>query len=205
MIRGGNCPHRQEVPHRQGGAPFLFLTRVAPSSIESQGDDGKALSQAGRDHENLLRVCRHLGESLALFADQFLPGRLIGFAQYQGRFAAADELIAPDYINRDANPGQGAGPNGVIHVARLYRTAFPDLKLSIERMISEGDCVAVHVREEGTHLGPFEGIAPTGRRVVWDWIGIYRVAGGKLVERWGRIDTQLLYEQLGCRLLKTGL
>lgn len=127
-------------------------------------------------------------------------GRALEEIFNQGRFAAADELIAPDYINRDASPGQGTGPNGVVHVARLYRTAFPDLKLSVERMISEGDCVAVHVREEGTHLGPFEGIAPTGRRVVWNWIGIYRVAGGKLVERWGRIDTQILYEQLAAGL-----
>lgn len=131
-------------------------------------------------------------------------GRALEEIFNQGRFAAAEELIAPDYINRDASPGQGAGPNGVVHVARLYRTAFPDLKLRIERMISEGDWVAVHVREEGTHLGPFEGIAPTGRRVAWNWIGIYRVAGGKLVERWGRIDTQILYEQLGSRLMKPG-
>lgn len=120
----------------------------------------------------------------------------------QGRLAAADALIDPGYVNHDASPGQGGGPDGVKHVARLYRTAFPDLHLSVERMIMENDFVTVHVREEGTHQGDFQGIAPTGRRVSWTWIGIYRVADGKLIERWGRIDTQALYEQLGYRLGK---
>lgn len=120
----------------------------------------------------------------------------------QGNLAAADALIDPGYVNHDASPGQGGGPDGVKHVARLYRTAFPDLYLSVERMIMENDFVTVHVREEGTHKGDFQGIAPTGRRVSWTWIGIYRVANGKLIERWGRIDTQELYEQLGYRLGK---
>jgi predicted ester cyclase len=122
----------------------------------------------------------------------------------QGNLAAADELIDPDYTNHDASPGQGRGPNGVKHVARLYRTAFPDLHLTVERIIVEGDWVSVQVREKGTHRGVFEGIAPTGRHCNWMWIGIYRIAKGKLIERWGRIDTQELYEQLGYRLLTPG-
>lgn len=116
-----------------------------------------------------------------------------------GKLETADELIDPAYVNHDASPGQGGGPEGVKHVARLYRTAFPDLHLAVERMVMEGEWVAVHVHERGTHRGAFQGIAPTGRRVAWRWIGIYRVAGGRLIERWGRIDTPELYEQLGYR------
>lgn len=119
-----------------------------------------------------------------------------------GQLEIADELIDPNYINHDASPGQSAGPEGVKHVARIYRTAFPDLHLSVERMIGEGDLVAVQVNEEGTHRGDFQGVPPTERRVRWSWIGIYRVLNGKLVERWGQIDTQALYEQLGYRLQK---
>lgn len=121
-----------------------------------------------------------------------------------GKLDVAGELIHPDYINHDASPGQSGGPDGVKHVARLYRSAFPDLHLSVERMIAEGDWVTVHVREQGTHRGVFQGIAPTGHHVIWTWIGIYRIAGGRLIERWGRIDTQELYEQLGYRLKKEG-
>lgn len=121
-----------------------------------------------------------------------------------GKLASADELIDPDYINHDAGPGQEQGPAGVKQKALLYRTAFPDLRLSVEQMVTEEDLVVVQVREEGTHRGVFQGIAPTERYVTWKWIGIYRVAKGKLIERWGRIDTQEFYEQLGYRLKKEG-
>jgi predicted ester cyclase len=114
----------------------------------------------------------------------------------QGRLETADELIHPDYVNHTASPGQGRGPEGVKHVARIYRGAFSGLRLDVLHLIAEGDLVSVHVHEQGAHTGDFQGLAPTGRRVAWTWMGIYRVHEGRLIERWGRIDTQELYEQL---------
>jgi predicted ester cyclase len=115
----------------------------------------------------------------------------------RGHLAAADDLIASDYVNRDATPGQGGGPSGVKHVATMYRTAFPDLRLTIEEMLAVEDRVIVRVRETGTHLGPLLGAAPTGRRVEWTWIGIYRIDNGRLAERWGVIENLHLLQQIG--------
>lgn len=83
------------------------------------------------------------------------------------------------------------------HVARVYRAAFPDLHLAIEETLAVDDAVVVRVTERGAHLGPFLGTPPTGRRVVWRWIGIYRVRGGQLVECWGVIESAELLRQLG--------
>jgi predicted ester cyclase len=139
---------------------------------------------------------------VAVEANMAILRRAIEEIFNRGNLAVADDLIAPDYINRDATPGQVGGPAGIRFVATTYRTAFPDLHLAIEEMLAIGDTVVVRVRETGTHLGPFLGAAPTGRHVGWTWIGIYRVRDGRLVERWGVIESLDLLRQLG--LVATG-
>lgn len=77
------------------------------------------------------------------------------------------------------------------------RSAFPDLEVSTEVLLTEGDLVAGHFTGGGTHRGPFNGIPPTGRR--WDarCTAIYRVAAGQIVEAWVNWDHLALMEQLG--------
>jgi predicted ester cyclase len=84
----------------------------------------------------------------------------------------------------------------VQQVARLYRSAFPDLNLTITHLLADGDFLAVQVRESGTHLGSFAGVEPGGRYISWEWIGLYRVQAGQLIERWGLIETPAFWEQL---------
>ena len=64
-------------------------------------------------------------------------------------------------------------------------------------VLAEGDKVAVHDRLRGTHRGDFLGIAPTGRDIDVDFIHIFRLAEGRIVERWGVADTTTLLRQLG--------
>src|SRR5215469_2603092 len=85
---------------------------------------------------------------------------------HQGNLAIADELIAPDCINHEVPPGMNnRGPESARQVVTMLRTAFPDLHCTIEELVAEGDTVAARVTLSGTHLGPFIGIAPTGRSV----------------------------------------
>ncbi len=74
--------------------------------------------------------------------------------------------------------------------------AFPDLRVRIEDMVAEGDRVAVRLRFEGTHQGPFRGIEATGRPISFGAIRIYRLVGGKVVETWANQDSPGLIQQL---------
>jgi predicted ester cyclase len=79
----------------------------------------------------------------------------------------------------DAHPGL----DHMRHLAPLVRVAFPDFTGAIEHQIAEGDIVATHATCHGTHLGPFMGIAPTGKRVSFQSISLDRVVDGKIVQR----------------------
>ena len=64
-------------------------------------------------------------------------------------------------------------------------------------MIAEGDKVASRITAHGTHKGEFMGIPPTGKHTMQTGIDIVRIAGGKVVERWGEFDQLGLMQQLG--------
>lgn len=75
--------------------------------------------------------------------------------------------------------------------------AFPDIRVTIEDLVAEGDRVASRQIVTGTHLGEFQGIAPTGRTVRYDEIFIARFADGLITELWGVVDTMSMLRQLG--------
>jgi predicted ester cyclase len=79
----------------------------------------------------------------------------------------------------------------------MFHAAFPDSSRTIEDQIAEGELVATRVTLNGTHRGEFQGISPTGKRIAVTGIWIDRVAGGKIVERWGAVDMLGLMQQLG--------
>ena len=74
---------------------------------------------------------------------------------------------------------------------------FPDLELSIEFMVAEGDMVALRWTATGTHDGEFRGIPATGRRINVTGIAVYRVSGGRIVEIWSQPDLLGLLRQIG--------
>ena len=61
-------------------------------------------------------------------------------------------------------------------------------------MVAEGDKVAARWRTSATHQGEFRGVSPTGQRIVVEAIGIFRIAGGRVVERWDKYDTPGLWQ-----------
>jgi len=78
-----------------------------------------------------------------------------------------------------------------------FYSAFPDVHVTIDDMVVEGERVAVRFTLGGTHKGEFMGVPPTSKKVTIGEIGIIRVAGGKFVESWMRYDTLGFMQQLG--------
>jgi predicted ester cyclase len=85
----------------------------------------------------------------------------------------------------------------------MYRTAFPDLRISIDEQIVEGETVVTRWTATGTNEGELMGMAATGKQATTAGINIDRVAGGKLVEGWGLFDQLGLLQQLGVVPLPT--
>jgi steroid delta-isomerase-like uncharacterized protein len=73
------------------------------------------------------------------------------------------------------------------------REGFPDLSITVQDVMAEGDRVAARVTMRGTHRGAFQGIAPTGKRVEVRAIDMFRISGGKIVEHWGHADNPTGY------------
>ena len=96
----------------------------------------------------------------------------------------ADRFIAPDFVDHNPLPGQPPGPEGVKWVNATLHNAHSDLRFIVDDVIAEGDKVVVRWTLRGVHTGPMLGMPPSGREVDERVIAIFRVAGGKIVERW---------------------
>jgi steroid delta-isomerase-like uncharacterized protein len=110
---------------------------------------------------------------------------------------AIDELIAADYVDHTLPPGVPAGREGARAFIGTYLNAFPDVKLTIEDMITEGDKVVTRWTATGTHTGELMGIPATGKRITVTGLDITRFSGGKSVEFWGQFDQMGMMQQLG--------
>lgn len=121
-----------------------------------------------------------------------------------GNLDLVDELYHPDYVRHNAAGGVPLGPAGERRHRAAFRAAFPDLHITAEDIIAEGDRVAVRYRWHATHQGEFLGIPATGRRMTLSGIAIHRVVGGKIKELWVVGDELGLMRQLGAIPSDTG-
>jgi predicted ester cyclase len=118
--------------------------------------------------------------------------------------AAADELMAQDYREHaiasfgQVEPGSDNGPAAMRETAQWLLAQFPDLQMTIEAMVAEGDTVAVRILSEGTNLGPLNGVVPpTGKRFAARQSHWFRVEKGKLAEHWATREDLVAMLQLG--------
>jgi predicted ester cyclase len=107
-----------------------------------------------------------------------------------------ENLVTPAFIDHDAPPGQVPGPEGILHTLAAVGSSLADFSITTEDIIAEGDRVVTRHTAEATHSGLFMGVAATGRRLRWTAISIYRIADGRIAERWGLLDHQGLRRQL---------
>lgn len=124
--------------------------------------------------------------------------RLLDEVYSQGNLEIIDELVANDFV------GHGTGAEGGDQGRDAYRqfivdlrTAFPDIRMTVEHQVAEGDKVATRWRARGTHLGEFRGIPPTGKHGEISGTIIDRIADGKIIECWSNTDDLGLLQQLG--------
>jgi predicted ester cyclase len=115
----------------------------------------------------------------------------------QQQLDRADELVAPDYVDHAALPGQAPGLEGAKKKWAMYLAGIPDLGVTIEEMVAEGDKVGVRRSYAGTHGGRCWGVPPTGKQVRIGGISIFRLTGGKIAEHWEQLDRLTLMQQLG--------
>jgi steroid delta-isomerase-like uncharacterized protein len=111
--------------------------------------------------------------------------------------APMDELLTDDVVYHELPPGLPSGRAGYKAFSQMFLDAFPDLQLTIEDQIAEGDRVVSRVTGRGTHRGELLGIAPTGRRIEASGITIMRFEGGRVAEEWEQLDMLGMMQQLG--------
>jgi predicted ester cyclase len=113
----------------------------------------------------------------------------------QGKFELTPEIYAKDFVNHGATKDIGleeAQAND-----RGWRAAFPDLQMTIEQEIVQGDFVTVLWKGRGTNTGNGNGLNATGKKADGRGISIFRIANGKIKEEWTEYSGVLILQQLG--------
>jgi predicted ester cyclase len=113
----------------------------------------------------------------------------------QGKYEVAAEIYAKDFVNHDTTKDLNVDEDQTN--TRGWRSAFPDLKITIDREIAEGDFVTVLWKATGTNTGSGNGLNSTGKKTEGRGISIFRVSDGKLKEEWTEFSQLLILRQLG--------
>jgi predicted ester cyclase len=123
-------------------------------------------------------------------------GKVIEEAYNKGNVDVLSEAFAPSFIEHQA----GIVPptaEGVRRSIAFLRSAFPDMKLTIEEIIASGDKTWARITGRGTHQGPFMGFPPTGKSIVVTVMDECRFENGQIVEHWGVADQLAVMAQVG--------
>jgi steroid delta-isomerase-like uncharacterized protein len=108
-----------------------------------------------------------------------------------------EEVYAPDVVWHEPDR-EIHGIEEAKQFVSTYKTAFPDMNVTVEDQIAEGDKVVTRVTLRGTHQGEVEEFGPpTGRQIEGSGITISRIEGGKIVEDWDAYDNLTTLQQLG--------
>jgi steroid delta-isomerase-like uncharacterized protein len=130
-------------------------------------------------------------------ANKALVRRGIEETVNKGNFSVMDEILSTDYVYREPTVGEKRGRAGFRELITMYRNAFPDVKVTIDEQIAEGDKVVTRWNATGTHRGELFGTAPTGKQVRVQGIIVSRIANGKIVEETEVYDALGMLRQLG--------
>jgi predicted SnoaL-like aldol condensation-catalyzing enzyme len=113
------------------------------------------------------------------------------------RYDLLGEIVAEDVIIHDPLAGELQGREALDGLIKFFHAAFHWTETLLDRMIAEGDLVALMHRHPVTHHGDFMGAAPTGRSFTVPGTEIFRIADGKIAEFW-RFDADgYLFMQVG--------
>ena len=108
-----------------------------------------------------------------------------------------DEIVKPDVRIRTPLPVKATGAEALKEVFARLHHVFPDLQVTVEDLIADGDKVAGRNSVSGTHRGEYMGIPPTGKTITYNEIFIFRFEDGRIAETWGVVDVFSQLKQLG--------
>jgi steroid delta-isomerase-like uncharacterized protein len=131
-------------------------------------------------------------------ANKSLVRRLIEETINKGNLSVVDEILSTDYVYQEPLAGEKRGKAGFQEIVGVYRNASPDIKLTIEEQIAEGDKVVTRTSGSGTQRGELFGTAPSGKRVSGVvGICVTRIINGKVTEDNWVYDALGMMRQLG--------
>lgn len=110
--------------------------------------------------------------------------------------ALIDELYTIDYVGHQIPAPLPQSREGQKLFVGAFLAAFPDLRLTFEDELVDGNRVAGRGYITGTHLGELRGIAPTGKKVKVEFMDVWRIDGSRIAEYWGVVDFAGLVQQL---------
>jgi len=113
----------------------------------------------------------------------------------QGRFALVDQLYAKDFVNHGIHGDASLEEDQA--ALKGWHQAFSDVAIAPEKLIAEGDLVAIYWIARGTNSGTGNGLPATGKKVELPGITIWRIVDGKIKEEWSAFDQLSMMQQLG--------
>ena len=134
-----------------------------------------------RENDSLLKVVRRI------------PLEAFGW----GDLTVFDDVLAPDFVDHSFPPEMPQNGDGLRWVVSTIRSAMPDLEMTLDIELRDGDYVVHHTHGHGTQTGPAFGQPASGRRAVWAETHIYRTRGPVVVEHWGVVKLDSIWRQIG--------
>jgi steroid delta-isomerase-like uncharacterized protein len=134
---------------------------------------------------------------MSIEENKALVARFVSEAEQGGNLALIDELLTPDFVDHTPLPGVPPTRDGIKVLFAGLQSAFPDLSITIQEQVAEGDRVVTRKTFNGTHRGTFLGIPPSGNRLDLTVIDIIGVKDGRLVDHLVVLDQMTLLTQLG--------
>ena len=113
----------------------------------------------------------------------------------KGRFELAEQLYAKDFVNHGIHSNISLEEDQA--ALKGWHQAFPDLSIAPEKLVADGDLVAVYWIARGTNTGAGNGLPATGKKVEQSGITIWRIVNGKIKEEWSAFDQLSMMKQLG--------
>ena len=114
----------------------------------------------------------------------------------KGNLDVIDELLSPDFVDRNLLPGQGPTREDFKRTNKEFLDAFSITSFTIVEQIAEGDTVVTKYRQSGVSRGEIAGLPPTGEEDTVEGIHIHRISGGKITEEWSTLDVVPVWENL---------
>jgi steroid delta-isomerase-like uncharacterized protein len=151
----------------------------------------RAYDRATREEEGMAEGKR------ASDANKELLRRFYDEVVNQGNLDLIDELLTEDFVEHEEFPGLEQNREGVKQFFAMLRTAFPDLSMTVEHVVAEGDLAVANVRVRGTHQGEFMGVPATGKQIDVREIDLIRFRDEVATEHWGAFDAMGMMVQLG--------